>query len=170
MILNAPQVEAYAAFDAIAQRADAILADTTVSDGRHLVIADRRRRHRIWIRPQADHADATYSARVDDQSGIRLAAAMQFNRWLQGSGPELSRPLLIPTPYQRQRLVQILRIADAGADGAALRETAYTVLFPNHPLPTAAEWKGSSERRACHRLAAAANRLIMGDYRKLLTA
>ncbi|MFZ5702966.1 MAG: DUF2285 domain-containing protein [Pseudomonadota bacterium] len=152
------------------QRADAILSDIVATDGRHLVIADRLRRHRLWIRSDPALDAEAFETPADQMGGLRLGATLQFSRWLHGSGPQLLRPLLVPTPYQRQRLVQLLRIADAVADGAELRDIAYTLLVRNTTPLAGRSWKDSSDRRSCQRLVSAANRLIASDYRKLLAA
>lgn len=170
VILDTPCIDTNPVIDAILQRSEAILSDNTGSDGRHLVIADRLRRHRLWIRSATSLDAETFETLADQTSCLRLGATLQFSRWLHGSGPQLLRPLLVPTPYQRQRLVQLLRISDAVADGADLRDIAYTLVFRNQTPLAGRSWKDSSDRRSCQRLVAAANRLIAGDYRKLLAA
>lgn len=170
VILGVAALDAGPIAAALSRKSDAILADTMASDGRHLVIGDRTRRHRLWLR-QAEGLDvAAYATSAAETDRIRLGATLQFNRWLHGSGPQLLRPILAPTSYQRLRLIQLLRIADAKADGAALRDIAYVIVFPSHWPLAGAAWQGSNERRTCQRLAAEARKLIRGDYRKLLTS
>lgn len=155
---------------ALQRKAKAILADAMTSDGRHMVIADGKRRHRLRLVHIADVQVAAYATTVLDTDRVRLGATLEFNRWLHGSGPQLLRPPLVPTDYQRQRLVKLLRISDAQDDGASLRDIAYLIIFPHHWPIAGAAWRGSCERRTCLRLAAEARRLIQGDYRKLLAA
>lgn len=156
--------------DSLRRKAESILSDIMTSDGRHLVIADGKRRHRLRLVHIADVQVAAYATTVLDTDRIRLGATLEFNRWLHGSGPQLLHPPLVPTPYQRQRLVKLLRISDAQDEGASLRDLAYVIVFPHHWPIAGAAWKGSCERRTCLRLAAEARRLIQGDYRKLLAA
>lgn len=170
VILGVASLDAGPVAAALSQRTDSILADVSAGDGRHIVIGDRTRRHRLWLR-QAEGLDvAAYATSAAETDRVRLGATLQFNRWLHGSGPQLLRPILAPTRYQRQRLIQLLRIADAKADGAALRDIAYVIVFPSHWPLAGAAWQGSNERRTCQRLAAEARMLIRGDYRKLLTS
>lgn len=168
VIVDTPCFETSSVLRAIIARRDAILADVVANDGRHLVIADGPRKLRLWIRESAEVDCEAFVALPAESDRLRLGATVNFNRWLHGSGPQLLRPLLVPTPYKRRRLIQLIRIADADADGATLREIAYAVVFPHHPPLAASEWKSSSERRTCHRLLSAANRLIAGDYITLL--
>lgn len=170
VILGVASLDAGPVAAALSQKAGSFLSDEMASDGRHIVIGDRSRRHRLWLRRAEGLDVATYATSAAEDDRIRLAATLQFNRWLHGSGPQLLRPILTPTRYQRQRLIQLLRIADAKADGAALRDIAYVIVFPSHWPLAGAAWQGSNERRTCQRLAAEARMLIRGDYRKLLTS
>lgn len=170
VILGVASFDTGPVIDALARKADSILADVMTSDGRHLVIADGKRKYRLRLVHIADVKVAAYATTVLDTDRVRLAATLEFNRWLHGSGPQLLRPPLIPTQYQRHRLVKLLRISDAQSDGASLRDIAYVIVFPHHWPIAGAAWRGSCERRTCLRLAAEARRLIQGDYRKLLAA
>jgi hypothetical protein len=170
VILGVASFDKGSVIDAIAHRAKSILADVMTSDGRHLVIVEGKRRHRLRLVHIANIEVAAYATTVQDTDRVRLGATLEFNRWLHGAGPQLLKPPLLPTTYQRQRLVKLLRISDAQADGASLRDLAYVIVFPHHWPIAGAAWRGSCERRTCLRLAAEARRLIQGDYRKLLAA
>ena len=170
VILGVASFDAGPFISALSRKAKSILADIMTSDGRHMVILDGKRRHRLRLVHIAHIEVAAYATTVMDTDRIRLGATLEFNRWLHGSGPQLLHPPLVPTDYQRQRLVKLLRISDAQADGASLRDLAYVIVFPHHWPIAGAAWRGSCERRTCLRLAAEARRLIQGDYRKLLTA
>lgn len=170
VILGVASFDTGPVIEALAQKAKSILADIMTSDGRHLVITDGRRRHRLRLVHIADIEVAAYATTIQDTDQVRLGATLEFNRWLHGSGPQLLKPPLLPTTYQRQRLVKLLRISDAQTDGASLRDLAYVIVFPHHWPIAGAAWRGSCERRTCLRLAAEARRLIQGDYRKLLAA
>lgn len=170
VILGVASFDTGPVIDALAHKAKSILADIMTSDGRHLVITDGTRRHRLRLVHIADIEVAAYATTIQDTDQVRLGATLEFNRWLHGSGPQLLKPPLLPTTYQRQRLVKLLRISDAQTDGASLRDLAYVIVFPHHWPIAGAAWRGSCERRTCLRLAAEARRLIQGDYRKLLAA
>jgi hypothetical protein len=170
VILGVASFESGPVIAMLRAKAKSIVADVMTSDGRHLVIADGKRRHRLRLVHIADVQVAAYATTVADTDRIRLGATLEFNRWLHGSGPQLLSPPLVPTDYQRQRLVKLLRISDAQAEGASLRDIAYLIIFPHHWPIAGAAWRGSCERRTCLRLAAEARRLIQGDYRKLLAA
>lgn len=170
VILGVASFDTGPVIDALSRKAKSILADIMTSDGRHLVITDGKRRHRLRLVHIADIEVAAYATTIQDTDQVRLGATLEFNRWLHGSGPQLLKPPLLPTTYQRQRLVKLLRISDAQTDGASLRDLAYVIVFPHHWPIAGAAWRGSCERRTCLRLAAEARRLIQGDYRKLLAA
>lgn len=170
VILGVASFDTGPVISALSRKAASILADVMTSDGRHLVIVDGNRKHRLRLVHIADVKVAAYAITVLDTDRVRLGATLEFNRWLHGSGPQLLRPPLIPTQYQRHRLVKLLRISDAQSDGASLRDIAYVIVFPHHWPIAGAAWRGSCERRTCLRLAAEARRLIQGDYRKLLAA
>lgn len=170
VILGVASFDTGPVITALSRKAKSILADIMTSDGRHMVIVDGKRRHRLRLVHIADIEVAAYATTVQDTDRVRLGATLEFNRWLHGAGPQLLKPPLLPTTYQRQRLVKLLRISDAQADGASLRDLAYVIVFPHHWPITGAAWRGSCERRTCLRLAAEARRLIQGDYRKLLAA
>jgi hypothetical protein len=170
VILGVASFDTGTVIDALSRKAKSILADIMTSDGRHLVITDGKRRHRLRLVHIADIEVAAYATTIQDTDQVRLGATLEFNRWLHGSGPQLLKPPLLPTTYQRQRLVKLLRISDAQTDGASLRDLAYVIVFPHHWPIAGAAWRGSCERRTCLRLAAEARRLIQGDYRKLLAA
>lgn len=170
VILGVASFDTGPVITALSRKAKSILADIMTSDGRHMVIVDGKRRHRLRLVHIAHIEVAAYATTVMDTDRIRLGATLEFNRWLHGSGPQLLHPPLVPTDYQRQRLVKLLRISDAQAAGASLRDIAYVIVFPHHWPIAGAAWRGSCERRTCLRLAAEARRLIQGDYRKLLAA
>jgi Uncharacterized conserved protein (DUF2285)/Family of unknown function (DUF6499) len=170
VILGVASFDSGPVIASLRHKADSILADDLTSDGRHLVIVDGKRKHRLRLVHIADIQVAAYATTVLDTDRIRLGATLEFNRWLHGSGPQLLHQPLLPTGYQRQRLVKLLRISDAKADGASLHDIAYIIVFPQHWPLAGAAWRGSCERRTCLRLAAEARRLIQGDYRKLLAA
>jgi hypothetical protein len=132
----------------------------------HLVLADRGRRYRLWLRCAANERLA-YASPADRGGAFRLAVAAALQARTPGGGP---RYLAIgnPGPSERWRLVQLLRLLDAGADGASLRELAAAVLGDEINALSAPDWDQSSERRRIARWQRAAVSLRDGGYRELL--
>ena len=65
---------------ALASKAKSILADVMTSDGRHMVIVDGKRRHRLRLVHIAHIEVAAYATTVMDTDRIRLADASGWRR------------------------------------------------------------------------------------------
>lgn len=79
-----------------------------------------------------------------------------------------AKGIVLPSAYQRRRLVLLLAILDGLADGASARDLAVWLIFPNHRLSGTADWRGSSEKRHTQRLIGAARRMARCGYLRLL--
>lgn len=133
-------------------------------DGCHLVLRDRRRTWRVWLRAPAP-ASAFHLPRDPHFSGRLRATAS-----LQALLSDMPAPEALPddlSAFRRARLDVMLTLLDAKAQGASLRSLARIAYPATMAMPTP-EWKGSSERRGTMRLLAEALALRNGGYRKLL--
>lgn len=144
-----------------------IVADHTASGERHLVLASMSGRVRLCIRHAATRDVPAFVVAVDDYSARRLAAAVVAERILYRPDAT-SQKQSSPTAYQRQRLIQMLKVHDALGNGASIRDITIGLVFPRMPLLNGAAWKGSGERRHASRLVAKIHRMVGGDYRNLL--
>jgi hypothetical protein len=98
----------------------------------------------------------------------RLAATTRLERRLRGLPPDPDANASQPTPFQRQRLILLLRLIDAADAKATRHDTAFTLIYPHTKPLTGAAWKGSNERRRTMRLFADAFRMMRDGYRALL--
>ena len=74
VILGVASFHKGSVIDAIAHRAKSIIADVMTSDGRHLVIVDGKRRHRLRLVHIADIEVAAYATTVQDTDRVRLGS------------------------------------------------------------------------------------------------
>tara|TARA_B100000678_G_scaffold181235_1_gene151327 strand:- start:145 stop:870 length:726 start_codon:yes stop_codon:yes gene_type:complete len=144
-----------------------LLADRILPDGRHLVIADQRGVHRLWL----TDPDPTCPVAIVTATGAgllcRAEAGLRLARRIAGraAGPLPSG--LMPTALQRRRYARYLRLLDANADAATRREMA-RILYPHMRSFTARQWSGATERRTTQRAFDKARALVAGGYRALL--
>ena len=136
-------------------------------DGRHLIIAAPEGDHRLWMRSCAGTPMAVVLP-LDDEFDLRVGAAIRFFRSLRGEPPGALPPRLHVTPFQRARLALLLAIFDRLLAGASKREIARDIIYPEHESASAAEWKGSNERRRTQRLCDEAKAMVAAGYRRLL--
>lgn len=142
------------------------------SEGRHLVLGDWRRRHRILIKPRASSVSG-YVVSPDSWVQMRLEAIKAFDGRTRSGRHSTANDALKPSGYQKCRLTVLLKILDAlhqRGDGrfATLREIAQKVVYQNVDIGRAIEWKSSSHRRQTQRLINEAQLLVNGGYRWLL--
>ncbi|MEW6628988.1 MAG: DUF2285 domain-containing protein [Pseudomonadota bacterium] len=149
-----------------------ILADRTLSTGRHLVLADLDGAHRLWVRDPRKGKPLAYMLPRDDVIDLRYAAVQRLDRRLAGAPPLRSAPGAMPTRFQRQRLSILLDILDATLDrartGVTTHEIARRHVYPAMTIGRGSEWKSSAERRRTQRLIDEAMGLMNGGYRTLL--
>lgn len=148
-----------------------LLQDRSTTEGRHLVLGDRKRRHRLLIiRPNAGACG--YFMPQDRWLRTRLAAIKGFDLSCRALGPNKSRNILFPSVAQKHRLTLLLRILDAMACAdrgyASIREVAQQVVYRNADFGRTIEWKSSSHRRQTQRLINRARFFVRGGYRLLL--
>lgn len=136
-------------------------------DGRHLIIAAPEGDHRLWVRTHPGTALAVVLP-IDDAFDLRLGAALRLFRSLRGEPPGALPPRLHVTPFQRSRLALLLAIFDRLLAGGSKREIARDIIYPGHEAASAAEWKGSAERRRTQRLCDEAKAMVAAGYRRLL--
>nr|WP_315456966.1 DUF2285 domain-containing protein [uncultured Sphingorhabdus sp.] len=148
-----------------------VLRDRTTSEGRHLVLGDGRRRHRILLL-QPCFAGSGYLVPQDQLVRIRLDAIDAFDWSCRQYRYAKSNDALLPSVYQKRRLTLLLKILDAmhGCENgcATTREIAKKVVYRNTDLGRAIEWKSSSQRRQAQRLINEARIMVDGGYRWLL--
>lgn len=148
-----------------------LLQDRISSEGRHLVLGDREKRHRLLITtPRL--ADSAYVIPRDHWLPTRLAAIDAFDASCRRTRLAVSKDTLLPTAYQRHRLILLLEILDAihrpKNDFATIREIAQKVIYRHENLGRAIEWKSSSRRRQTQRLIGEARFFVDRGYRLLL--
>ncbi len=103
---------------------------------------------------------------LDEQLGVRIAAANRLYRHLRGL-PVLPSPLR-PTELQRDRHLRLFRLLDGRAVGARAKLLA-SVLIDRAVLEfSAAEWSDSRERKQIGRWTTEAKRLRDGGYTGLI--
>lgn len=148
-----------------------VLQDRITNEGRHLVLGDRKRRHRVLVKPPGS-ACRGYLVPRDSWVRTRLAAIEAFDRSFRPLSHAKSKDLLLPSIYQKRRFTVLLTILDAmnrSDNGfATIREIAQTVVYRNADLGRAIEWKSSSYRRQTQRLINEARFLVEDGYRWLL--
>lgn len=145
-----------------------IVADRRLSNGRHLVLSDSGDRHRIWLRDATPGRRLATIIPIDDHYRLRAAVATRLWRWIEGEGGSEVPIGLMPTPFQRRRLVLFLDLLDASLAGANPRDMARTLVYPHMPDLRSAAWKDSPERRRTRLLVSEARKLMGGGYRALL--
>lgn len=146
-----------------------LLADQTLPDGRHLIIADADGPHRIWLKSAAD--ELAYILVRDHRLDLRLAAIRRFERRLAGVPRTRLPPGIRPTAFQRRRLDLLLGILDALLDRERKMTThaiARELVYPRMTIGRGSEWKSSSQRRRTQRLIDEALGLMHGGYLHLL--
>ena len=147
-----------------------LLQDRTTLDGRHLVLGDRMRRHRILIVPRSSVARG-YFLPQDCRVRTRLAAIESFDPSCRSFGSKKSHDVLFPSVSQKHRLILSLRILDAIAcadRSTSIREIAQHVIYRNADFGRSIEWKSSSHRRQTQRLLYQARFFVRIGYRLLL--
>lgn len=149
-----------------------ILADRTLSTGRHLVLGDIDGPHRLWVRDPLKGSTLAYMLPRDDAIDLRYAAIQRLDRRLAGAPPMRLPSGFMPTRFQRRRLSLLLDIVDAvGSHERTMvttHEIATRLIYPRMTLGRGNEWKSSSERRRTQRLIDEAFALVNGGYRHLL--
>jgi hypothetical protein len=144
-----------------------VRTDRTLPDGRYIILDDAGGRHRLWLQPDAGKPELAFHLPMDRSFDIRSAATARFVRRCRGLTASARGPDL-PSAFQRHRLTLMIRLADAEATGASLRDLA-RIVAPAMPPMSAAAWKASSERRHVQRLRRETAAMIAGGYRALLT-
>lgn len=145
-----------------------ILSDHLTSTGRHIIITDAGRKHRIWMHGGGNEAELAFIIPADSGFAFRMAATQRVERRLRGFPAGAEAADLGPTAFQRQRLALLLRLIDADQANATRREMAFTLIYPHHKPLVGDVWKGSAERRRTQRLIDDAIKLMRGGYRALL--
>jgi hypothetical protein len=145
----------------------ALAADRLDETGRHLVIDAAGWRHRLWLRDATPDVPLVILLALTADP-LRATAADAARRLLAGSSG-LAVLSLHPSPFQRQRLMLLLRVLDAVLAGARNREIGTRIVYPRLVDTDARSWKASSERRRVQRLISEALRMMRGGYRSLLT-
>lgn len=150
-----------------------VLADRTLSNGRHLVLGDHDASHRIWIRDTAPRQPLAYVIARDKWIEQRWNAARRLDRRLAGAAPLRLPSGIQPTGFQRYRLSMLLDILDdvmaPGGTRISTHEIALRHVYPGMTIGRGTQWKASSERRRTQRLIEEALGLMRGGYRALLT-
>ena len=148
-----------------------LLQDRPTIEGRHLVLGDRKRRHRILLIPSSSETCGYYLAH-DCWLRTRLAAIEAFDPLCTSANPSKSRIGLVPSVSQKHRLILLLRILDAIACAdngfTSVRQVAERVIYRNADFGRTIEWKSSSHRRQTQRLLNQARFYVRGGYRLLL--
>jgi len=149
-----------------------ILADRTLSTGRHLILGDIDGPHRLWVRDPLRGSTLAYVIVRDEAVDLRHVAARRLDRRLAGAPPMRLPPGFAPTAFQRRRLGMLLDILDAVLDrertGVTTHEIACRHVYPAMAIGRGNEWKSSAERRRTQRLIDEALALMNGGYRALL--
>ena len=111
---------------------------------------------------------------MDALIDVRIAALRWFISTHPDSETQTAPNLLFPTPFQRCRLMLMLKIVDYlsenKGDPSPVRKIAQLIVYRNTKFASAAEWKTSSQRRRTQRLIEEAKSLVAGGYRALLKA
>lgn len=148
-----------------------LLQDRITSEGRHLVLDYRERRHRLLIMALRS-AGSNYMVPCDLWLRTRLAAIEAFDASYRGHGRPKSNNALLPSAYQKHRLTLLVNILDAihrsDNDVTTVREIAQRAVYLHMDLGRAIEWKSSSHRRQTQRLINEARYFVDGGYRLLL--
>lgn len=154
--------------DALPLRLDlAAVSDRSDGDGRHLVIDSGACRLRLWLRDVVPGTPLMVLLPLT-ASPQRAAAADAARLLFVGALP--TAPAARVSPFQRQRLITLLRVLDGAQSGLTSREIGTRILYPRLDGIDAQAWKASSERRHVQRLVAEARHLMTVGYRQLLLA
>lgn len=148
-----------------------ILLDRTHSRGRHVYFASATGLQRLWFPEPDKYSGFACKVLISSDLGTRIEALGSFHASLSHALRAERAGLLQPTRFQRYRLSLMLDVLDhlAVADASSpVRSVATHVAFPRTRFASAAEWKGSSERRQTQRLIDQARSLAAGGYRDLL--
>lgn len=145
-----------------------IVADHTLADGRHLVIADDGGVHRLWLPDPDPGRPLAIIIANDGHILLRSAIAHRLARRMGGLRPGPLPAAFRPTPFQRQRLTLLLNLLDAHHAHAGRREMASRIVYPRMRPLTGREWAASAERRRTQRLLDEARAIMSGGYRALL--
>ncbi len=148
-----------------------LLQDIMTSEGRHLVLENQNRRHRVVIKSSCASGNGYFVLR-DGWLGTRLSAIERFEACCRPPRLANLRDFHFPTAYQKHRLILMLNVLDAfqheNGRSATIRELAQNVLFRHADLGRAIEWKSSSPRRQTQRLLNEARYFVHVGYRLLL--
>ncbi|MBK8631492.1 MAG: DUF2285 domain-containing protein [Sphingomonadales bacterium] len=143
------------------------LAERISASEHHMIVATGVARLRLCLRLAPPRRPDCLIILRDPCAALRLAAAARFERVTHRTSLNSSHDAA-PSAYRRSRLVQLLGILDALADGASPRDLAFSLVFPRQSALVGATWKGSGERRHTLRLVADARRMVDSGYRNLL--
>ena len=109
-----------------------ILADCTDGNGRHLVVADRAGRHRLFVKEADRPIDLACLIRPDIWQELRMAALSAFLSQRGTKSYSLARRSLHPSASLAHRLIVMLKVLDciSETDGHApsIREIALRVV------------------------------------------
>ena len=142
------------------------LDDRTGLDGRHIVLADPREAHRVWIREPASQQPMAVVIPLDDDFPLRVAGALRFRRWLEHTpSGSLPRSLQLTKRY-RDRLVLMLHALDMSRGHASYREITAALFGEKAVLEHG--WKTLPVRGRTIRLVHDAKAMVDRGYLKLL--
>jgi hypothetical protein len=144
-----------------------VRASQIAEDGRHIVLDDPDGDHRLWLLSPPG-GPMMIGLLIDDDFDLRHRAAARLYRRLRGLPAGAAPPGQAVTSFQRSRLTMLLRIFDRLVGGCSKREIACDVIYPGLEAGSAAEWKGSAERRRTQRLCDEAKAMVTAGYRRLL--
>lgn len=149
-----------------------VLADRSLSTGRHIVLADPDGPHRIWLRTAMPDRVLAYVIVRDAAIDLRIAAMRRLDRRLAGERPMPVPAGFQPSTFQRHRLGLLLDILDAFDTRERGTITTYEIasrlIYRGMTIGHGDDWKTSSQRRRTQRLIEEAFALMEGDYLKLL--
>lgn len=148
-----------------------VLADRTLSDGRHLVLGDLDGPHHLWLRDTLPGQPLAYVIVRDAAIEVRRRVAWRLDRRFAGAPPSRQHSGFRPTVFQRRRLDLLLDILDmlqSAAVPPTSHEIARRLIYPGLKVGRGMEWKSSTERRRTQRLIGEALSLMQGGYRVLL--
>ncbi|MGI9359969.1 MAG: DNA -binding domain-containing protein [Parasphingorhabdus sp.] len=132
------------------------------------MIDGKRGHHRVWLHNCAPTDYLTSSIPLDTTAPQRSAASERFCRFLMHQHRRKLASGIVPTTYQRSRLILLLRLLDAEQEGLSRRKMAFTILYPHHIAMRSAEWKASNERRRFYRMLEEAYMICRNGYRRML--
>lgn len=149
-----------------------VIAEKTTRRGRHLVLAGRHARHRVFLMCPAEVSLEGYLVAADGPLEIRLAALAAFHGNPRSSHSVAARRALKPSDAQAHRLGLLLAILDRLDQPRPVppttRQIAFDIIYPGMEGGRAIDWKTSSHRRQAQRLIADARHMRDEGFRKLL--